>query len=622
MVCRAACQVETNRQVTVMTMKIRSAVGFVLLSLAGQAQAAPKPADLVLLHGNLVTLEAKQPKAQALAVSGERIVAIGSDADIQPFIGKATQVLDLSGMTAVPGFIEGHGHFLELGDSLMQLDLTQAKDWDSILAMVAAAVKKAKPGDWIVGRGWHQEKWTHAPQPNVDGYPLHASLDAVSPKNPVMLTHASGHGVYVNAAVLKMVGIKKGTPDPEGGQIVKDASGEPVGVLRDKAMDPVHRALDAAVKRRGEKANEEYVRQAASLAAHDALAKGITGFVDQGESFAALDQLKQLAAAGELPLRLYAEVDPGNSDYGLAAAAQYQKYPPLEQLKRFLPSHRIVGYADDHFTVRAVGEVYSDGALGTHTAWFLKPYDDLPTSSGVSVLPPQDIRAWADAAIAAGYQVTTHAIGDRANREVLDVYAAEFKTYPGLKDPRWRIEHAQHLDPADIPRFGALHVIASMQSVHECSDAPYVVKRLGEERAKDGAYPWHSIIESGGVIANGTDVPVEDEDPIPNFYCAVTRHSKKDGVPFHPEQAMTREEALKSYTWNNAYATFTEQQRGSLAVGKQADITVLSQDIMSVPEAQIPATQVIYTLVGGKVAYRHEARPATPKPKPSEVGGR
>ncbi len=575
------------------------------LLISSAAAAAPQPADLVLLHGNLVTLEAKQPKAQALAVQGGRIVAIGQDADIQPYIGANTQVLDLKGATAVPGFIEGHGHFLELGDSLMQLDLTQAKDWDEIVGLAKAAVAKAQPGQWIIGRGWHQEKWTHAPQPNVDGYPLHASLDAVSPDNPVMLTHASGHGIFVNAVLLKRVGITKGTPDPEGGQIVKDASGEPVGFLRDNAMDPVHRALDASIKQRGEGENESYVLTAAKLASQDALRKGITGFVDQGESFAALDELKKLAGVGDLPLRLYAQVDPGNSDYGLDAAEAYRKYPPLEQLKRFLPSHRIIGYADGYFTVRTVGEVYSDGALGTHTAWFLKPYDDLPTSSGVSVLAPADIRAWTDVALKNGFQVTTHAIGDRANREVLDVYQAEFAANPQAKDLRWRIEHAQHLDPADIPRFAKLGVIASMQSIHECSDAPYVVKRLGEERAKDGAYVWHSLIASGAIIANGTDVPVEDEDPIPNFYCAVTRRSKKDGTPFFPEQAMTREEALRSYTWNNAYATFTEDQRGSLKVGKLADITVLSQDIMTIPEGNIPATQVVYTIVGGKIAYKH-----------------
>jgi len=576
-----------------------------ILSLAatGAASAAVPSADLVLEHGTLATLEANQPTAQALAVKDGRIVAVGSDADIQPYIGKATQVIDLKGKFATPGFIEGHGHFLELGDSLMQLDLTKAEDWDEIVAMVAEAAKKADPGAWIIGRGWHQEKWTHAPQPNVDGYPLHASLDAVSSHNPVMLTHASGHGVYVNAVLLDKVGIHKGTPDPEGGQILKDASGEPVGFLRDNAMNPVHKALDEAIKQRGEATNELYVRQAATIASMDALRKGITGFVDQGESFAALDELKKLAGEGVLKVRLYAEVDPGNSDYGLDAAAGYQKYPPLEQLKRFLPEHRIVDYAEGYFSVRAVGEVYSDGALGTHTAWFLKPYDDLTDSTGVSVLAPADIRAWADAALTDHYQVTTHAIGDRANREVLDVYQAEFKAHPDAKDLRWRIEHAQHLDPADIPRFGKLGVIASMQSIHECSDAPYVVKRLGEERAKDGAYAWHSLIASGALIANGTDVPVEDEDPIPNFYCAVTRRSKKDGVPFHPEQAMTREEALRSYTWNNAYATFTEAERGSLKVGKWADITVLSQDLLTVPEGKIPDTQVIYTIVGGKIAY-------------------
>ncbi len=570
---------------------------------ASAAMAAPA-ADLVLLHGKLVTLEAKQPSAEALAVKGGRIVAIGSDADIQPYIGKNTEVLDLKGLTAVPGFIEGHGHFLELGQSLMELKLADAKTWDEVVARVAAAAKKAKPGQWIVGRGWHQEKWTHAPQPNVEGLPLHASLDAVSPDNPVILTHASGHGIFVNAAVLKLVGIKKGTPDPAGGQIVRDAAGEPIGFLRDNAMKPVQQAYEAMVLKRGEAENVAHLREEARLAAADALSKGITGFVDQGEPFAVLDELKKIAGEGGLPLRLYALVDTGNNNLGLAGAAQYMKYDNLEQLKRFLPGHRVVGYADDHFTLRGVGEVYSDGALGTHTAWMLKPYDDLPTSTGVSVQAPADIRAVAEVALSDGYQVATHAIGDRANREVLDVYASLFKAHPEMKDLRWRIEHAQHLDPADIPRFGQLGVIASMQAIHECSDAPYVVKRLGEQRAKDGAYAWRSVMAGGGVIADGTDVPVEDEDPIPNFYCAVTRRSKLDGTPFHPEQAMTREEALKSYTWNNAYALFEEKDLGSLAVGKRADITVLSQDIMSVPEGNIPATQVVYTLVGGKVAYK------------------
>jgi len=584
------------------------AVGLFLgVTAAGAASAAVPVADMVLEHGTVATLEAGQPPAQALAVQGGRIIAIGKDADIQPYIGKTTQVIDLHGAFAMPGFIEGHGHFLELGDSLLQLDLTKTKDWDEVVAKVAQAVKQAKPGEWILGRGWHQEKWTHPPQPNVDGYPLHASLDAVSPANPVMLTHASGHGVFVNAVVLKRVGIQKGTPDPEGGQIVKDASGEPVGFLRDNAMNPVFTAYATELKKRSPAQAEAAFRQRVDLASRDAVSKGITAFVDQGASFAVLDELKKLAGQGALPLRLYAEVDATRSDdysAGLPDTEGYARYTVLEQLQKFLPGHRIVGYADDHFTVRAVGEVYSDGALGTHTAWFLKPYDDLPDSSGVSVLPPADIRRVADVALADGYQVATHAIGDRANREVLDVYEAEFAAHPGAKDLRWRIEHAQHLNPQDIPRFAKLGVIASMQSIHECSDAPYVVKRLGEQRARQGAYAWHSLIASGATIANGTDAPVEDEDPIPNFYCAVTRRSKKDGVPFYWEQAMTPEEALKSYTWNNAFATFTEDKLGSLKVGKLADITVLSQDILTIPAGNIPATQVLYTIVGGKVVYQ------------------
>jgi hypothetical protein len=574
------------------------------LFLAASASAAPT-ADLVLLHGKLVTLEAKQPEAQALAVKDGRILAIGSDADIAPYIGKQTKVLDLKGATAVPGFIEGHGHFMELGDTLLQLDLTHTRDWDEVVALVAEAVKKAKPGEWILGRGWHQEKWTHPPEPNVDGYPLHASLDAVSPANPVMLTHASGHGIFVNAAALKLAGVDRRTPEPAGGQIVVDASGEPIGFLRDNAMGLVQRAYGAELKKRSPADAEAAFRKRVELASRDAATKGITTFVDEGEDFAVLDELKKLAKEGALPLRLYAMVDVGSEhDYAVGLPDKgYGKYAPLEQLQHFLPAHRVVDFADGHYTVRAVGEVYSDGALGTHTAWFLKPYADLPDSTGLSVLPPKDIRAVAELALKDGYQVASHAIGDRANREVLDVYQAVFTAHPKARDLRWRIEHVQHLDPLDIPRFGKLGVIASMQSIHACSDAPYVVKRLGEDRARDGAYVWHSLIAAGAVVANGTDVPVEDEDPIPNFYCAVTRRAKLDGTPFHPEQAMTREEALKSYTWNDAYAIFEETELGSLKVGKRADITVLSQDLLTVPEADVPATQVLYTLVGGKLVY-------------------
>ena len=586
-------------------MRIASCLfGGLVFGLAASAATAAPTADLVLEHGNVVTLETAQPTAQALAVQGRRILALGSDADIAPYIGKQTQVIDLKGMTAVPGFIEGHGHFMELGRSLTELDLTKAKSWDDILVMVGGAAKQAKPGQWILGWGWHQEKWDHAPQPNVEGLPLHASLDAVSPRNPVMLSHASGHGVFVNAVALKLAGVTQASLDPPGGQIVRDAAGEPDGFLRDNAMYLVRAVYGSNMAKRTPEEVSAQFREQVRLAAQDAVSKGITGFVDQGEDFAVLDEMKRVAAT--LPLRLYAMVDPSRKDpesAGLPGADHYARFDTIQQLERFLPMHRVVGYADDHFTVRAVGEITSDGALGTHTAWFLKPYDDLPENTGVSVTTPTDIRRIADIALKDDYQISVHAIGDRANHEVLDMMQAEFAAHPGAKDLRWRIEHAQHLDPVDIPRFGAMHVIASMQSIHECSDAPYVVKRLGEQRAAEGAYVWRSLMQGGAMIANGTDVPVEDEDPIPNFYCAVTRRSKKDGTPFYPAQAMTREEALRSYTWNNAYAMFQEDELGSLKVGKRADITVLSQDILSVPEAAIPSSYVVYTLVGGKVVY-------------------
>jgi len=427
----------------------------------------------------------------------------------------------------------------------------------------------------------------------------------VSPANPVLLVHASGHAMFVNAAALKLAGISHGTADPAGGEIVRDASGEPIGMLRDNAMDQVRKAYGADLSKRTPAEVDAAFRRKVRLAAADAVSKGITSFADQGESFATLDALKKLAEEGGLPLRLYAMVSVERDDQttaGLPGAEQYAGYDALEQLRRFLPAHRVVDDAGGHFTVRTIGEVTSDGALGTHSAWFLKPYADLPQSTGVSVTPPSVIRQIADIALQDGYQMTVHAIGDRANREVLDVYQAEFAAHPEAHDLRWRIEHAQHLDPADIPRFGQLKVIASMQSVHACSDGPYVVKRLGGERASQGAYMWRALMRAGALIVNGTDVPVEDEDPIPNFYCAVTRQLK-DGSRFYPAQVMTREEALRSYTWNNAYALFAEDELGSLKPGKRADITVLSQDILTVPEAAILATKVVYTIVGGDIVY-------------------
>ena len=553
----------------------------------GACETRPPPADLVLTHGTIVTEDSTGPSATALAVDADSIIAVGSDAEIGRYVGDSTVVVDLNGAFAAPGFIESHGHFMGLGESKMELDLMHARSWDEIVAMVADAAKRARPGEWILGRGWHQEKWDHPPQPNVEGLPLGEKLSAASPDNPVMLTHASGHAIFVNRKALEQAGIDRNTSDPPGGEIVRDGRGRAIGMLRDRAMGLVRRVLAADRANRSPAEVEAVMRRQVEMASQDALSKGITTFQDQGESFRTIAFFKKLADEGAIPLRLYAMV---NGE-------------PIDSLAAHLAEYRTVGSGKDHLTVRAIGEIAMDGALGTHSAWFLKPYDDLPNSTGLNVTSPEDVKGIAELAIENDYQLAVHAIGDRANREALDIFQEVFQEHPDAHDLRWRIEHAQHLDPADIPRFVELGVIASMQSVHACSDGPYVVKRLGEERARTGGYVWRSLLKTGAVIANGTDVPVEDEDPVPNFYCAVTRRLP-DGSEFFPEQDMIREEALRSYTMSGAYAMFQEERLGSLAPGKLADITVLSRDLMTVPEDSITGTKVFYTIVGGEIAYR------------------
>ncbi|MFQ5743208.1 MAG: amidohydrolase [Acidobacteriota bacterium] len=544
-----------------------------------------EPADLVLRGGKVVTVDEAQPEAEAVAVTGYTITAVGSNEEISPFIGPDTEVIELDGRLVVPGFIEGHGHYLSLGRAKMILDLTQAKNWDEIVAMVAEATRKAKPGEWISGRGWHQEKWDRVPQPNVDGVPLHAGLSAISPDNPVNLTHASGHASFANALAMKLASIAAHTPDPPGGTIVKDSRGNPTGLLRETAQRLVGAAIAKSQEGRSPEEVDADFRRRVELAGQEALSKGVTSFQDAGSSFAEIDRFKAMAAEGKLPVRLYVMV----------------RRESNETMAERLQDYRIIPEDNDFLAVRAVKRQI-DGALGSHGAWLLEPYQDMPDSSGLVLEPAEEITRTAEIAIEKGFQVNTHAIGDRANREVLDIYQKVFAEHPDQKDLRWRIEHAQHLDPADIPRFGQLGVIASMQAVHCTSDGPWVAKRLGEARAESGAYVWRSLLDSGAVVTNGTDVPVEDIGPIPNYYAAVTRKSA-DGTAFFPAQRMSREEALRSYTLDNAYAAFEENLKGSLTPGKLADIVVLSKDILTIPEEEIPSAQVDYTIVGGEVRY-------------------
>jgi predicted amidohydrolase YtcJ len=547
---------------------------------------ALQPADLVLRDATIATLDPLQPEAQALAVRDGKILAVGSDESIAHYIGKQTKVLDLHGAFVTPGFIEGHGHLMDTGEALMQLDVGKAKNWDEIVDLVKAAAAKAAPGQWIIGQGWQQAKWNKVPQPNVDGLPLPDSLDAVSPNNPVLLNHASGHGIYANALALKLAGITDKTPDPAGGTIVRDAKGRATGMLRDTASDPVFAAYARHLESLAPAAREARRVKALQLAVQNEVSKGITTFVDQGTDFQTIDWLKQQAAKG-LPLRLYVNV-------GVLDVAS---------LGKNLAKYRTIGYADNHFTVRGVGEDVSDGALGTHSAWFLKPYNDAPNLTGKNVTSMSNLAQIARIAARDGFQVSIHAIGDRANREVLDLYQQIFTEDPAAHALRWRIEHAQHLNPADIPRFAGLGVIASMQSIHACSDAPMVVSRIGEQRTEEGAYMWHTLIESGAIVLDGTDTPVEDTNPIANFYCGVTRAYGK-GKTFFPAEAKTRMEELRSYTWNNAYAIYAEDERGSLSPGKLADIDVFSGNLLTLPAEDILRTRVLYTIVGGKVVYQ------------------
>jgi predicted amidohydrolase YtcJ len=540
---------------------------------------AGEPADLVLTGGRILTLDGTHPEVRALAARGERIVALGSEAEIAPWIGPQTRVIQLGDGLAIPGLIEGHGHFLGLGFFRTQLDLTKAKSWDEIVALVAEKARTAAPGEWILGRGWHQDKWNAVPQPNVEGLPLHATLSAVSPNNPVYLDHASGHAAFVNAKAMELAGVTRTTQPPAGGEILHDGAGEPTGLFRENAAGLVARKAAPTTAELG---------RAAELAARESLAKGITSFQDAGSSVEEAAFLRGLALDGKLPVRLWVMLSDSAEKlaYELPEVTAWPKHPFFEVggIKRWM-----------------------DGALGSHGAWLLAPYADLPSSTGLATLSPTEAEASARLAARYKLQYCVHAIGDRANREVLDLFARTFAENPTRRDWRWRIEHAQHLDPADIPRFAQLGVIASMQAVHATSDGPWVPNRLGEKRSREGAYVWRKLLQSGAIVVNGTDTPVEDIDPLANLFAATTR-KMGSGKAFYIEQKMSMTEALRSATWNAAYAAFQERDKGSLEVGKLADITVLARDVTKVIDTEIPKTPVRFTIVGGKVAYEGGGR--------------
>ena len=486
----------------------------------------------------------------------------------------------------MPGFIEGHGHFLSLGRSKQILDLNDVEDWDQIVSMVATAVDKSRPGEWIFGRGWHQDKWNSVPDDAVEGVPINETLNEVSPDNPVILGHASGHAAFWNELALQIAGVTDDTPDPAGGTIVRGPDGKATGLMRETAQRLINEALEAYEGQMTPEETDALLRERVLLASQEALRHGVTSFHDAGSTLETIDFFKVLEEEGSLDIRLYLMMRRASN----------------EVMETALPAYYMPAQGNDFLTVRSIKRQV-DGALGAHGAWLLEPYTDLPETDGLVLETLEDIERTAELAVQHGYQVNTHAIGDRANREILDLYERVWERLDVDGKPlRWRMEHAQHIDPVDVPRFGELGVIASIQAVHGTSDGPWIPTRLGDERAKATSQPWRDLFNTGAVVTNGTDVPVERISAIASYYSSVSR-MMVNGERFYPEHAMTREEAIETYTINNAFAAFEEDLKGSLTPGKYADMVVLSQNLLEVEEDALPSTEVEMTYVGGELKY-------------------
>jgi predicted amidohydrolase YtcJ len=535
------------------------------------------PADLVLQNGNIYTVNDRQPRAEAVAVKGDRIVFVGSNREAQKYIGKSTRVVDLKGETVVPGMTDAHHHLEGVGFREMTLNLEGVNSLEEFLAKVKARVDQARPGEWVTGRGWIETFW----KPPV--FPTRWDLDKVAPNNPVVLTRADGHGIVVNSAALKAAGINKNTPSPFGGEVSKDKqSGEPNGMLLDAAQGLVRNYIPANTPVDDERAIVLGVNRDVSL--------GWTQVQNPGGSYGDIELYKKLYAAGQIKLRIYKAV----SAPGLEAQRLFKDGP-------------IIGAYGNRLTVRSI-KLYADGSLGSRSAALLAPYSDKPDTSGFLTIKGETLQPILQQALRSGIQVLTHAIGDRGNRFIIDEYEKAMKAVPKsewkIKEPRWRVEHSQIVNPTDIPRFAKLGVIPSMQASHAIGDLHFAPARLGLDRLS-GAYAWQSFLKSGSIIPGGSDAPVERGEPMIEFYAAVARKDLKgfSGEGWHPEEALTREQAIKMFTIWAAYAAFEEELRGSIEVGKLADFTVLSADIMKIPEPEILKTRCLMTIIGGEVVY-------------------
>ncbi len=534
-------------------------------------------ADLVIKNGNVYTVDQRRPKAEAIAVKADRIVFVGNNSDAEKYVGSTTRVIDLKGKTLVPGMTDAHQHLSGVGFREMTLNLEGVTSLEEFLARVKARVDQAKPGDWVTGRGWIETFW----KPPV--FPTRWDLDKIASNNPVFLDRADGHGAVANSMALKLAKIDKTTPNPFGGEISKDKqTGEPNGMLLDAAQDLVQRRIPQTTAAEAERAIELGVKRDIEL--------GWTQVQDPGGSYAEVGLIEKLYRENKIKLRIYK---------GLSG--------PGSEAQRLLREGTTIGTHGNRLTVRMV-KLYADGSLGSRSAALLAPYSDKPDTAGFLTIKEEELQPFLQASLRKGIQVQTHAIGDRGNRFVLDQYEKAMSAVPKaewkIQSPRWRIEHSQIVNPADIPRFVKLGVIPSMQPSHAIGDLHFAPSRLGIERLA-GAYAWQSFIKAGAIIPGGSDGPVERGEPMIEFYAAVTRKDMKgfSGPGWHPEEAASREQALKMFTVWAAYAAFEEELRGSIEVGKLADFTILSADIMNIPEADILKTKCMMTVIGGEVVY-------------------
>ncbi|HJZ79085.1 MAG TPA: amidohydrolase [Pyrinomonadaceae bacterium] len=568
-------------------MKVVSILLGVLLIALVPARGPADPATLIFMNGNIYTANEGQPHAEAVAVKNDRIVFVGSNADAKKYQGANTRVVDLHGATVLPGMTDAHYHFIGVGQREMNLNLEGITNLEDFLAKVKVRVDQAKPGEWVTGRGWIETFW----QPPV--FPTRFDLDKISPNNPVFLTRADGHGAVANSAALKIGNVTRDTKDPFGGQILRDKeTGEPVGMLLDNAQGLVTRHIPAR--------SEGDTDQAIILANKRSIELGWTQVQDPGGSYDDVAHYQKLYGEGKLKIRVYKAV-----------------YGPGAQAQRLLREGPIIEAFGNRLNVRAI-KVVSDGALGSRGAALLAPYSDMPEiktpdgrmekNVGFLRVKDEELMPMLKEALEKGIQVETHAIGDYANRFILDEYEKALSAVPKsgrkIAEPRWRIEHSQIINPVDIPRFAQLGIIPSMQPSHAIGDLHFAPSRLGLDRLQ-GAYAWNSFIKLGVIVPGGSDAPVERGEPMIEFYAAVARKDIRgfSGDGWHPEEKVTRADALKMFTIWPAYVAFEEKLRGSIEVGKLADLTVLSADIMKIPELEILKTKCVMTVIGGEIVF-------------------